>query len=108
MDQITAPGADDEDEQRTYTRLLTAISEYRRHHLAGPDLLGPRPQGLDTDEWDHLTDATDLYTHARVLRRLEQLRARTQAERAVLLPPTSPLRQPSPGTDGPGRRTPAR
>ncbi|MFG3207376.1 MobF family relaxase [Streptomyces sp. NPDC048192] len=109
MDQISAPGADDEAEQRTYTRLLTAIGDYRRrHHRAGPDLLGPRPQGLDGDEWDHLTDAIDLYTHARVQHRLEQLRTRTQAERAVLLPPTSPLRQPPPGPDSPGRRIPTR
>ncbi|WP_330342642.1 MobF family relaxase [Streptomyces sp. NBC_00557] len=109
MDQITAPGEDDEDEQRIYTRLLTAIGDYRRrHHRAGPDLLGPRPHGVDGQEWDHLTDALDLYTHARVQHRLEQLRNRTQAERAVLLPTTSPLRQPPPDTDGPGRRTPAR
>lgn len=94
MEEITAPGADDEDEQRTYTRLLTALSDYRRrHHRAGPDVLGPRPAGLDGDEWDHLTDAIDLYTHARVQHRLEQMRARTAADRAALLPPTSPLRQ---------------
>ncbi|MFE5191919.1 hypothetical protein [Streptomyces sp. NPDC056628] len=92
MEEITAPGEDDEDEQRAYTRLLTAISDYRRrHHRAGPDVLGPRPAGLDGEEWDHLTDAIDLYIHARVQRRLEQIRARTTAERAALLPPTSPL-----------------
>jgi hypothetical protein len=45
MEEITAPGEDDEDEQRTYTRLLTAIGDYRRrHHRAGPDVLGPRPK----------------------------------------------------------------
>lgn len=110
MEEITAPGEDDEDEQRTYTKLLTAISDYRRrHHRAGPDVLGPRPQGLDSEEWDHLTDAIDLYTHARVQRRLEQMRARTVAERAALLPPTSPLRQPlPPDTNRPGHRPPAR
>ncbi|WP_331725947.1 MobF family relaxase [Streptomyces sp. NBC_00470] len=99
MDEITAPGEsdDDEDEQRTYTKLLTAISDYRRrHHRAGPDILGPRPPGRDGDEWDHLTDAIDLYTHARVARRLERLRDHTATERAALLPPTSPLRQPPP------------
>ncbi|MEU9553694.1 hypothetical protein AB0D88_32300 [Streptomyces werraensis] len=107
MEEITAPGDDeDEDEQRTYTRLLTAISDYRRrHHRAGPDVLGPRPAGLDGEEWDHLTDAIDLYTHARVQRRLEQIRARTTAQ----LPPTSPLRQqPPPDTNRPGPRSPGR
>ncbi|MEU7306133.1 MobF family relaxase [Streptomyces sp. NPDC007206] len=109
MEEITAPGTDDEDEQRTYTRLLTAIGDYRRrHHRAGPDVLGPRPQGLDGEEWDHLTDAIDLYTHARVQRRLEQMKARTAAERAALLAPTSPLRQPPPDTHRPGHRPPTR
>ncbi|MFI1840452.1 hypothetical protein [Streptomyces olivaceoviridis] len=62
MEEITAPSNDDEDEQRTYTRLLTAISDYRRrHHRAGPGILGPRPAGLGGEEWDHLTDAIDLY-----------------------------------------------
>ncbi|CAL9677122.1 hypothetical protein SUDANB105_08023 [Streptomyces sp. enrichment culture] len=111
MEEITAPGHDDEDEdeQRTYTRLLTAISDYRRrHHRAGPDILGPRPAGLDGEEWDHLTDAIDLYTHARVQHRLEQIRARTAAERAALLPPTSPLRQSPPDTHRPSHRSPTR
>lgn len=110
MEEITAPGEDDEDEQRTYTKLLTAIGDYRRrHHRAGPDVLGPRPQGLDGEEWDHLTDAIDLYTHARIERRLEQMRARTAAERAALLPPTSPLRQqPPPEPHRPGHRPPTR
>ncbi len=108
MEEITAPGDGDgdEDEQRTYTRLLIAISDYRRRHRrAGPDVLGPRPAGLDGEDWDHLTDAIDLYTHARVQHRLEQMRARTTAERAALLPPTSPQRQqPPPGTNRPGHR----
>ncbi|MES4892315.1 hypothetical protein [Streptomyces sp. NPDC096012] len=111
IEEITAPGADDEDERRhTYTKLLTAISDYRRrHHRAGSDILGPRPQGLDGDEWDHLTDAFDLYTRARVQHRLEQMMARTVAERAALLPPTSPPRQPpSPPTNSPGHRSPTR
>ncbi|GAA2720593.1 MULTISPECIES: MobF family relaxase [Streptomyces] len=109
MEEITAPGEDDEDEQRTYTRLLTAIGDYRRrHHRAGPDVLGPRPAGLDGEEWDHLTDAIDLYTHARVERRLEQMRERTAAQRAALLPSTSPLRQPPPDTNLPGHRPPTR
>ncbi|MEI5011953.1 hypothetical protein RB196_35990 [Streptomyces sp. PmtA] len=109
MEEITAPG-DDEGEQRTYTKLLIAIGDYRRrHHRAGPDVLGPRPAGLDGEEWGHLTDAIDLYTHARVQRRLEQLRARTAAERATLLPPTSPLRRlHPPDTDRPGPRHPTR
>ncbi|MCX4826947.1 relaxase domain-containing protein [Streptomyces sp. NBC_01142] len=110
MEEITAPGEDDEDEQRTYTKLLTAIGDYRRrHHRAGPDVMGPRPAGLDGEEWDHLTDAIDLYTHARVERRLEQIRERTAAERAALLPPTSPLRQqPPPEAHRPGHRPPTR
>ncbi|MGW1155972.1 MobF family relaxase [Streptomyces rubiginosohelvolus] len=108
MEEITAPG-DDENEQRTYTRLLTALGDYRRRHRrAGPDILGPRPAGLDAEEWDHLTDAIDLYTHARVQSRLEQLQARTATTRAALLPPTSPLRpQPPPGTS-PGHQPPTR
>lgn len=110
MEEITAPGEDDEDEQHAYTKLITAISDYRRrHHRAGPDVLGPRPQGLDGEEWDHLTDAIDLYTRARVERRLEQMRARTTAQRTALLPPTSPLRQqPPPDPHQPGHRPPAR
>ncbi|MDX2733468.1 hypothetical protein PV320_33180, partial [Streptomyces sp. PA03-2a] len=108
MEEITAPG--DDDEQRTYTKLLTAISDYRRrHHQTGPDVLGPRPQGLDSEEWDHLTDAIDLYTHARITRRLEQMRTRTAATRAALLPTTSPLlQQPPPDTNHPGQRPPTR
>ncbi|WP_331755571.1 hypothetical protein [Streptomyces sp. NBC_01643] len=109
MEEITAPGEDDEDEQRTYTKLLMAISDYRRRHRAGPDVLGPRPQGLDSDERDHLTDAIDLYTRARVERRLEQMRARTAAARAAVLPPASPLHQPpAPGTHRPNHRPPNR
>lgn len=110
MEEITAPGEDDEDEQHTYTKLLTAIGDYRRrHHRAGPDILGPRPAGLDAEEWDHVTDAIDLYTHARVQRRLETMRARTDAERAALLPPTSPLRQQPPSdTNHPAHQPPVR
>ncbi|MEV0965513.1 MobF family relaxase [Streptomyces sp. NPDC049910] len=110
MEEITAPGDDDEDEQRTYTKLLTAIGDYRRrHHRAGPDVLGPRPAGLNGEEFDHLTDAIDLYTHARIQRRLEQMRARTAATRAALLPPTSPLRQqPPPDTHRHSHRPPTR
>ncbi|MER6434507.1 MobF family relaxase [Streptomyces sp900105245] len=111
MEEITAPGTgdEDEDEQRTYTKLITAISDYRRrHHRAGPDILGPRPAGLDGEEWDHLTDAIDFYTRARVQHRLEQMRARTAAERAAVLPPTSPLRQPTPEPHRAGHRPPAR
>jgi hypothetical protein len=108
MEEITTPGEDDEAEQRTYTKLLTAIGDYRRrHHRAGHDILGPRPAGLDGEDWDHLTDAIDLYTHARVERRVEDMRARTTAQRAVLLPPNSPLRQqPPPDTNRPGHRPP--
>ncbi|MFD7702797.1 hypothetical protein [Streptomyces caelestis] len=92
MEEITASGEDDEDEQRTYSKILTAIGDYRRrHHRAGPDILGLRPAGLDGDEGDHLTDAIDLYAHARVPNRLEDLRTRTAAERTAVLPPTSPL-----------------
>ncbi|MET8516898.1 MobF family relaxase [Streptomyces sp. NPDC005077] len=108
MEEITAPGEDDEDEQRTYIKLLTAISDYRRrHHQVGPDVLGPRPQGLGSEEWDLLTDAMDLYTRARVGRRLEQMRVRTVAARAAVLPPTSPLRQPpAPGSHRPHYQRP--
>ncbi|WP_240497267.1 hypothetical protein, partial [Streptomyces hirsutus] len=74
MEEIIAPG---EDEQPTYTKLLTALGDYRRHHRAGPDLLGPRPIGRDGEEWDYLTDAIDLHTHARVQHCLEDLRTRT-------------------------------
>ncbi|MFE9924881.1 hypothetical protein ACFYQA_25935 [Streptomyces sp. NPDC005774] len=84
MEQITAPGEDEEDEQHAYLKLLTAISDYRRrHHRVGPDLLGSRPHGPGGEEWDHLTDALDLYTHARVQRRLEQMGPCTAAERCA-------------------------
>ncbi|MEU1707568.1 hypothetical protein ABZ478_19465 [Streptomyces sp. NPDC005706] len=109
MEEITAPGEDDEDEQHAYTRLLTAIGDYRRrHHRAGPDVLGPRPRGLDGDDFDHLTDAIDFYTHARVRRCLEQMRRRTTADRALLLPPTSPLSRPLPQEHRPGQLPPTR
>ncbi|MEU6071906.1 MobF family relaxase [Streptomyces sp. NPDC047082] len=108
IDEITPPGGDDEDEQHTWMRLITALSDYRRrHHRAGPDILGPRPHGLGAEEWDHLTDATDLYTRARIERRLEQLRERTAARRTALLTPTSPLPENSrPPTPRPGHRPP--
>ncbi|KUN18657.1 hypothetical protein AQJ11_33225 [Streptomyces corchorusii] len=109
MEEITAPSNDDEDEQRTCTRLLTAISDYRRrHHRAGPDILAPRPAGLGGEEWDHLTDAIDLYTHARVRRRLERIRERTDAERAAILTPTSPLHPPARDPHPHGRQRPMR
>ncbi|MEU1596663.1 AAA family ATPase [Streptomyces sp. NPDC005708] len=110
IEEITPPGEDDEDEQHTWMRLITALSDYRRrHHRAGPDILGPRPRGLDGEEWDHLTDAIDLYTRARIERRLEQMRERTAAARAALLPPGAPLREHT-GTDTarPGQRPPTR
>ncbi|WP_326581871.1 relaxase domain-containing protein (plasmid) [Actinacidiphila glaucinigra] len=95
---ITAPDEDNEDEQHAYTRLVTALADYRRrHHRAGSDILGPRPSGIDGQEWDHLTDAIDLYTRARIEARLEQLRQRTEAARADLpaaprVPPPAPRR----------------
>ncbi|MFJ6687111.1 relaxase domain-containing protein [Streptomyces werraensis] len=54
----------------------------------------------------HLTDAIDLYAHARVEHRLEQIRTRTAAARAaVLAPATPPLgEQPRPDTHRPGQR----
>jgi hypothetical protein len=109
IEAITAPGDDDEDEQHTYTRLITAVSDYRRrHHRAGSDLLGPRPPGPDGEEWDHLTDALDLYTRARIEHRLEQMRQRTAQARAGLLPPTVPGRpQSEPGPHRSGHRPPA-
>ncbi|WP_237533953.1 MULTISPECIES: hypothetical protein [unclassified Streptomyces] len=48
-------------------------------------------------------------THARVERRLEQIRARTAAHRAALLPQTPPLRpQQPPDTDRTSHRPPTR
>ncbi|MGW9032516.1 ATP-dependent DNA helicase, partial [Streptomyces sp. NPDC055722] len=110
IDEITPPGEDDESEQHTWQRLITALSDYRRrHHRAGPDILGPRPRSLNGEEWDHLTDAIDLYTRARIERRLEQMRERNAAARAAVLPPGAPLRE-RPGTDTarPGHRPPTR
>ncbi|MFJ5220524.1 hypothetical protein ACIP98_38315 [Streptomyces sp. NPDC088354] len=87
IDAITAPEEDNEDECRAYTRLVTALADYRRrHHRAGADILGPRPDSIDGQGWDHLSDAIDLYTRARIEARLEQLRQRTEAARADLTP----------------------
>jgi len=110
MEEITAPGEDDEDEQHAYTRLITAVADYRRrHHRAGPDLLGPRPPGQDGQEWDHLTDALDLYTRARIEHRLEEMRQRTAQARAALGPSAGPARtQPDPDTNRHGPRPPTR
>ncbi|MFD0427402.1 hypothetical protein ACFQ60_02265 [Streptomyces zhihengii] len=103
MEKITPPGKDDEDEQRTFTALITTLSDYRRrHHRAGHDILGPRPEGLAGEEWDHLTNAIDLYTHACVARRLKQIRERTAAARTALKP------RPCPSTSSPGPTTTAR
>jgi hypothetical protein len=44
----------------------------------------------------------------RVQSRLDEMHRRTTAERAALLPPTSPLRQPPPDTNAPGHRLPTR
>ncbi|MFF3256999.1 MobF family relaxase [Actinacidiphila glaucinigra] len=96
IDNLTAPEEDNEDEQHAYTRLVTALADYRRrHHRAGTDILGPRPSGIDGQEWDHLTDAIDLYTRARIEARLEQLRQRTEAARADL-PPAPKVPPPAP------------
>ncbi|MFE7779432.1 hypothetical protein ACFU5O_37370, partial [Streptomyces sp. NPDC057445] len=104
MEEITAPGQDDEDEQRTWMRVITAVSDYRRrHHRAGPDLLGPRPPGLDGQEWDHLTDAIDLYTHARITRRLEQIREHHRHPRS---PPAAHLAAAPPARTGQPRARP--
>ncbi|MGW8995021.1 MobF family relaxase [Streptomyces zhihengii] len=110
MEKITPPGKDDEDEQRTFTALITTLSDYRRrHHVAGPDILGPRPEGFAGEEWDHLTNAIDLYTHACVARRLEQIRERNAAARTALKPPTSPLhQQPRPDNHRPRPQRPTR
>jgi AAA domain len=95
MERITPPGHDDEAEQHVYTHLLAALSDYRsRHHRAGADILGPRPAGAIGEEWDHLTDAIDLYTRARIEHRLEELRARTAARTTDLQPPSPLRRQP--------------
>ncbi|MGP4004649.1 MobF family relaxase, partial [Streptomyces sp. 8N706] len=110
MDQLTAPGEDEDTEQHTYQRLITAITDYRRrHHRAGTDRLGPRPPGTDAEEWDHLTDAIDLYQRARIEHRLEDLRARTTAARAAALPTTAPNGQrPAPDPHHTSHRPPAR
>jgi len=112
MEEITPPEVDNEDEHRTYLRLLTAVGDYRRrHHHADPDPLGPRPPGTDGEEWDHLVDALDLYTRARIERRLERLRERTTAARTATAPPT-PLLNPVPHPDlhrpAPAPRPPTR
>ncbi|WP_277347755.1 MobF family relaxase [Streptomyces barkulensis] len=111
IEEITAPAKDDETEHRTYTQLITAINDYRRRHqLTTPDILGPRPAGLAGEEWDHLTDAIDLYTRARIERRLEQIRIRTALTRTEPPPSTTPPRkhfQPDPRQPGhqlPGHR----
>ncbi|MFE1199305.1 hypothetical protein ACFW6E_42430 [Streptomyces olivaceoviridis] len=101
MEEITAPGDDTEDEQHPYTKLLIATGGYRRrHHRVGPDIPGPRPAGLNSEDWDLLTDAIDQYTHARVQRRLVQMRDGTAAERATLLPPPHPCTHPRPTPTG--------
>ncbi|MGW3361073.1 hypothetical protein ACWDFL_37805 [Streptomyces bungoensis] len=48
--------------------------------MQAPKSWAQRPHGLDGDDWEHLTDAIDFDTHARVRRRLEQMRQRTVAE----------------------------
>ncbi|GAA2447771.1 hypothetical protein GCM10010405_33980 [Streptomyces macrosporus] len=111
MEEITPP-EDDETEHRTYLRLLTAVGDYRRrHHHAGPDPLGPRPSGTAGEEWDHLVDALDLYTRARIERRLERLRERTTAARAATAPPaplSNPALHPDPHQLAPAPRSPTR
>ncbi|WP_159052612.1 hypothetical protein [Streptomyces bungoensis] len=64
---------------------------------------------MDGEEWGHLTDAIDLYTHARVQTAWNRCGPQPPAERAALLPPISPLRQPPPpDTNQPGHRPPTR
>ncbi|MFI8182427.1 hypothetical protein ACIF70_18180 [Actinacidiphila glaucinigra] len=122
IESITAPGRDHAGEQHAYTRLITAIADYRRRRdHAGPDVLGPRPTGDDGREWDHLTDALDRYTQSRIQARLDALRQRGTAARAGLAPPhqpaptTRPQRQPArpqrqparpPGPSAPDTRPP--
>ncbi|MDX2817515.1 hypothetical protein PV410_34125 [Streptomyces sp. PA03-5A] len=115
IENITAPDRDHAGEQHAYTRLITAIADYRRRRdHAGPDVLGPRPTGDDGREWDHLTDALDRYTQSRIQARLDALRQRGTAARAGLpsphqpAPTTRPQRQPArpPGPSAPDTRPP--
>ncbi|WSM88192.1 relaxase domain-containing protein [Actinacidiphila glaucinigra] len=98
IENITAPGRDHAGEQHAYTRLITAIADYRRRRdHAGPNVLGPRPTGDDGREWDHLTDALDRYTQSRIQARLDALRRRSAA--APQQPSPAPrLTGPPPGS----------
>jgi hypothetical protein len=86
MAYIPAPDPDDTSQQTLYTDLLTAIGQWRqRHHLTGDEPLGDTPPDeSERTQWQHLTDALELYQTSRVQDRLAKIRARRLEDRARL------------------------
>ncbi|WP_326581563.1 relaxase domain-containing protein [Actinacidiphila glaucinigra] len=106
MESIPAPDPDNLGEMYEYTRLIAAITDYRRRrNHTGPDVLGPCPPNDSAREWERLTDSLNRYTHNRVQARLNALRGRTAA-RTAGSPPLQPAPAPWPPGPPPGSQRP--
>jgi hypothetical protein len=86
MDYVPAPDPDDSDQQDLYTALVTALAHWRaRRQVTGEEPLGPEPEDLGAaTEWQHLTQALELYQQSRIQDRLALIRARRSGDRARL------------------------
>ncbi|MFB7287819.1 MobF family relaxase [Actinacidiphila glaucinigra] len=115
MESIPAPDPGNLSELDDYTRLIAAITDYRRRrNHTGPDILGPCPTDDSAREWKRLTDSLNRYTHTRVQARLNALRRRSAARTVGAphepgprpqRPPVSPSGPSASGTrPAPGRR----
>jgi hypothetical protein len=114
MGHVPAPDGDDEDQQALFTNLVAALADWRqRHYVPGDDPLGPEPAlEQDRPEWQHLTQALELYQQSRIQDRLALIRARRSSDRARLDNVTRETaeranRRPRPpGRPGTGRKRP--
>ncbi|MGY0466784.1 MobF family relaxase (plasmid) [Kitasatospora sp. cg17-2] len=85
VERIPAPDEEDTAQQHLYRRLVAAVADWRlRQGITGTDPLGPPPDSDRATEWQHLSNALDLYRTARITDRLQLLRVRREADRARL------------------------
>ncbi|WP_405021274.1 hypothetical protein OHV05_34585 [Kitasatospora sp. NBC_00070] len=85
IEQVPVPDEEDTGHQHLYRRLVTAVADWRlRQGITGTDPLGQAPKTTAPPEWQHLSQALDLYRTARITDRLQLLRVRREADRERL------------------------